>query len=357
MLPLYWTSRLRSRNILVELEPSIRNTYRVNQNINSNDFSFSVNLFDLIVKTGTINTRLPYHPLQKEAFDHKKDIFANVRTEDSDLRLIRIENDKTKRELSEDIGVGMAAIIVDELFGIDWSTISYVTGINGRRPDIACYTVDGRKIVFEAKGSTNKYTRNSLLNYAVLYQKNVIPANINLAVGTFVTTLDEGEQSNVVVRDPPINNEKIDINSKVILKTLHYSRAFNFINQYELSKYFYYMKKRIKNGRDFPEYRDKLALFKKLTTEYKRIRIQNKNCVGTIRTIDKESDTYIFRGVFEDLLTIRGIFDFVGEMEIKPIIKNNYYLKLYPDGICIGLFDSIKTFEKVEIKEKPQWET
>ena len=50
-----------------------------------------------------------------------------------------------------------------------------------------------------------------------------------------------------------------------------------------------------------------------------------------------------YKGIQRDILYLNGLYDFIGIENDINLIDERYFLRVYPDGIIIGIFDNEKT--------------
>lgn len=328
----------KNKDIEVTLDSKLVNsiyTHNLDTLIEENPIRIRINLFKLIMAIGSIKTRR-FNPTSRQKFSDKCDLLESIQ-DSSDFKIIFNEDTEVKKEISEELGIGLSVLIADHFYNLKWSTLGKIPLTRGKsKPDIRCFTSESQEIVIEAKGTISKYTRE-LQKKRSLQQKGQVPADISISS---CSLLKSEAISDVEFIDPPVippNDKKY---TELILKADHYSRIFNFIGQQELSVYFNLMRKRIIHDTDFQEYSEKDKLFNKIKDDYVSISKFEKTFFGSI-----EKDSYgnfIFIGVDQNLISLKGFIEFRDykiDSEMPENGHNLFYIS--SDGVCFAKLTDI----------------
>lgn len=328
-------SILTYKNLEVDIDQALTDEL-VNHNsrfssCGSHIINFS--LFELINSIGIIQTRID-KPSLRSKFDVNSDLFHWL--ENCPEFKIRIaKNDsEVKKRVSEDFGIGLAAVVTNKLFGIKASTLAKISDY-GRRPDFQCRTNLNKFVVVEGKGTSGSSYRVKQIKEA-LDQKSTKTADIRIASCSLLKTTGI---SNTKYNDPPVIPPDDPEYLKRLLMSYHYSQAFNYIGQKDLSKYFSLMAKRIMHDRDFREYETKEELFEEIKREYLKIKLGNYHFFGRLDLLDDEN--YLFSGFDGRLLWLVGFLDFEEYAEDHTFNIVDSIFNVSRDGICLGFVSNL----------------
>ena len=331
------------KRILVTVCPELRARLN-NNNLNFNQegtINFSVRLEDLIYATGTIQTRR-FRPTERQKISDFDDLLEHI-SEETDFRIniSAIQQNfgpDIVGNISEDLGVGLSAVVVDKLFGIDTTTISKITD-NKLRPDYQCFTRDGVHIVVESKGSTSTSYLNSCRSHSIL-QKGAHEADIHVVS---LTCLKENDISNMEVIDPIPRISHIPPDQRRnFLRCIHYSGVFSFIGERRLSNYFSKMAKRLIFGLTTAEQDEKDSLIHKIKKDYRELSFENHSYLGTLVKNSAEKFEYI--GVDTRLLTFPDFFHFEESTQVRFFRFNDSRFFIFRDGIVRGIITEGRNF-------------
>lgn len=136
-----------------------------------------------------------------------------------------------KRKMSEDMGVGLAAIFMNKAFGVEWKSMIQVPvnkRLQSKRPDFQGFNSAQELFLFEAKGTTSPLNVEKQISKG----KEQIKAYSTQAAGKYViASYFSGDvstfPSTTFVIDPPANGTPITNPEKVI--ALHYVRVLTFM--------------------------------------------------------------------------------------------------------------------------------
>lgn len=291
-------------------------------------------LFELISSIGTIQTRID-NPSLRSKFDVNSDLFHWLEhCPEFKIRIAKNDSEAKKR-VSEDFGIGLAAVVTAKLFGIKASTLTKIS-CYGKRPDFQCSTKNLNKfVVVEGKGTFYSATRVKQIKKA-LDQKVSKTADICVASSSLLKT---NSISNMKYKDPSVIPPDDPEYLRRLLMTHHYSQAFNYIGQKDLSKYFSLMAKRIRYDKEFRDYKMKEKLFEEIKRDYLRINLGNYHFLGRLDLLDDEK--YLFSGFDERLLWLAGFLDFEEyEDDLTFKIKDSIF-NVSKDGICLGFVNNL----------------
>lgn len=295
----------------------------------------SFSLFDLISSVGTIQTRIE-KPSLRSKFDVNSDLFAWLEN-GQDFRIkVALNDAEAKKRVSEDFGIGLAAVITDKLFGIKTNTLAKINSY-GKRPDFQCSTSLNKFMVIEGKGTFSSSKRSIQISNALI-QKTTKRADIKIASSSLLKT---NMISNVKYVDPPIIPPDDPEYLKRLLMAYHYSQAFNYIGQKELSRYFSLMAERIMHDREFPEYNTKEKLFEDIKRDYLKISINDFTFLGRLDLLD--DGKYVFSGFDERLLWVAGFLDFEEYDNTLSFSNEENIFNVSKDGICLGLIENLNS--------------
>lgn len=348
MFDYLWTRR-ENKTIFVDIDPLLATSISQYGRVVLADrhrIRVPVNLFRLILAIGTIHTNRLI-PTNRQKFYDKCALLKTLRR-DSNVFMIRRHPDAhIQGEISEDLGLGLAVVIADYFYKLQWSTLAKIR-IAGResKPDIKCFSSSNQALVLEAKGTIDEYTRNSKQRPTALNQKRTAHADIQIAS---CALLKDSSTSEVDFLDPaaiPLNDKKYH---KRLLMADHYTRVFNFIGQKELSNYYNLMRKRIIHDTEFEEYPKKEKLFRKIKKGYIRIKKRGHNFLGNLEKINEKE--FIFVGIDEHLISLQGFLDFQDYNDDYNFEEGKNVFNIMSDGIC---FAKIKdtSFIKEQLLDK-----
>ena len=332
-----------NKEIEVSLDPELVPSISSNNSelvIKDNPIRIKINLFQLIMAIGSIKTRR-FNPTDRQTFSDKCDLLEHIQ-DSSDFKIHFHKDSEIKKDISEDLGIGLSVLIADYFYNIEWSTLAKIPLTSGQsKPDIRCFTSESQEIVIEAKGTIHESTRKKQKAKS-LEQKIKVPADIRISS---CSLLKNEAISDAEFIDPPVippNDKKY---TELLLKVDHYSRIFNFIGQKELSLYFNLMRERIIHDKEFPKYTEKDRLFNKIKNNYVRISKFEKQFLGNVEKAD--SGKFIFIGVDQNLISLKGFIEFKDyKNDVKMSEKSNNLFYISSDGLCFAKLTDISFLQE-----------
>jgi len=279
-----------SKTIEKEVEVDIDTAFSLDLTNHSSIFDcgkcrVSFTMFDLINSIGTIQTRVE-NPSLRMKFDRNSDLWQWLQNSRELKMNIALNDSEAKKKISEDLGIGLAAVITDKLFRINHSTLAKIN-VTGKRPDFQCMTMLDKSIVVEGKGTFNRPTRTKQIKDASA-QKSSKAADIRVTSGSW---LNEDGISDVIYVDPPVIDPDDPEYTKRLLMASHYSQAFNYIGQKELSRYFYLTSQRIMHNKSFREFGEKEGLFERIRDSYLKITLGSRSYLGRLDKLNNVTGT------------------------------------------------------------------
>lgn len=285
-----------------------------------------IRLFKLIYSTATVHTRRQ-SPTWRMKIKEKDDLLEYIDPASPDLILLKSPDPEINTRNSADMGVGVAACVIDHFYKIRWATLSRIVSAKSR-PDFTVHSGGNKSIVVEAKG-TGYLQHHRTQKKKAAKQKWKLQADINLSS----CTLFSNSKSEVVLRDPPAGTINDPKQNYLLQKADHYCRAMNLIGQKELSEYFDLMRKRILYDKDFAEYPIKEDLYRKIKGDYVTVHKNGRTYRGAVKRIAGES--IVFCGVDDDLISLQHFKDFrnYGEDSFQQDGDNTFCS--FRDGVCL----------------------
>jgi len=285
-----------------------------------------IRLFKLIYSTASVHTRR-HSPTWRMKIKEKDDLLEYIDPASPELILLKSPDPEINTRNSADMGVGVAACVVDHFYKIRWSTLSRIVSTKSR-PDFTVHSSSNKSIVVEAKGTRYLHHHRTQKKKAAK-QKSKLQADINLSS----CTLFCDSASKVVLRDPPAISINDPEYNYLLQKADHYCRTMNLIGQKELSVYFDFMRKRILNDKDFKEYPIKEDLYRKIKGDYVTVQKNGRTYRGAVKRI--AGDSLMFCGVDDELISLQGFKDFrnYGEDSFQQDGDNTFCS--FRDGVCL----------------------
>lgn len=349
MLERIWR-RFASKNVRVSIDLALSPTvteHGQNINLRNQPIELPIKLFKLALAIGTVcSERVLPITKRNKIIDSSALIERIILDGNNDFKIIIDHDDDDKQiKISQKIGEGISVVVADNLYKLNWSTLSKIKRKGRqRKPDIRCLSHLDRHLVWEAKGSIRPFNRGDK-NRAV-NQKNSVIAHIRFAS---FTKLEENSITTVEILDPPSLIPDNDNQKKMLFKADHYAKVFNLIGQKELSEYFNLMRKRIVYDINFPEFDDKVELYNKIKKDYIQITKIDKTFLGNIERID--DNEYVFIGIDRNLISLRGFIDFEDYPEETYQEEGENSFIIMRDGICFAQLKNV-TFLQDQLKEK-----
>lgn len=148
-------------------------------------------------------------------------------------------NSDSKRRLSEDLGVALAAFFMVEIFGVTWESISQIpanTKLSKKRPDFQGFTLASQRFLFEAKGTTKLQTVEKTMSKA-LDQVKKYPevADAKIAIVSYLSADERYFPSTSFVVDPPALPEEIKPDAETS-QLLHFEKVLQFAGLSQTAK-------------------------------------------------------------------------------------------------------------------------
>ncbi len=135
-----------------------------------------------------------------------------------------------KRRMSEDIGVGLASLFMVRSFRIKWETIAQIPQnrkLSRYTPDFLCFTNNGERFVFEAKGTTQSDKIENVMNKALTQSKSYSEdAQNKFAIVSYFPSSGKQVPPFTFVADPAISDILLPDQEHALL--LHYIKALEY---------------------------------------------------------------------------------------------------------------------------------
>jgi len=148
-------------------------------------------------------------------------------------------NADSRRRLSEDLGVCMAAYFMVSLFGATWESISQIpanTKLSQKRPDFQGFTSNGQRFLMEAKGTTGLKSVEKFLSKAIEQVKRYPePAAAKIAIVSYLCADKRFFPSMSFVVDPPALPERIQPDL-LTSRQLHFEKVLQFVGLADTAK-------------------------------------------------------------------------------------------------------------------------
>lgn len=142
-------------------------------------------------------------------------------------------NSDSRRRLSEDLGVALAAIFMVEVFGLTWESISQIpqnSNLSKKRPDFQGYSSGSQRYLFEAKGTIKLARVESSLSKAISQVKKYPElAEAKIAIVSYLCADDRFFPSTSFVVDPPAMPENVRPEPETA-RLLHFEKILQFAN-------------------------------------------------------------------------------------------------------------------------------
>ena len=136
-----------------------------------------------------------------------------------------------RRRLSEDLGVGLAAYFMVQMFGLTWDSISQIpqnANISKKRPDFQGYTAANLRFLFETKGTTKMSgVEDALSNALDQVKRYPEPANAKVAVVSYLSADERFFPSTSFVVDPPALPDEVKPDAETS-RLLHFEKVLQY---------------------------------------------------------------------------------------------------------------------------------
>lgn len=140
-------------------------------------------------------------------------------------------NPDSRRRLSEDLGVALAAFFMVEVFGLSWESISQIpqnTKLSKKRPDFQGFTTTSNRFLFEAKGTTKLQTVEKTMSKALTQVKGYPEsAEAKIAIVSYLSADERFFPSTSFVVDPPMLPEEVKPDAETS-RLLHFEKVLQF---------------------------------------------------------------------------------------------------------------------------------
>lgn len=307
-----------------------------------------IRLLDLLIKLGSIRPKRLNATLNASLADFEHLIYDIDDSADLKLKTHDIISQLGSEELgevSELLGLGLSVVVISELFDIQPSTVNLIKGTK-KRPDWKCLLNDGRTLIIESKGSTNKYNSKKQLKEGI-EQKRKEPGDISVVAASL---LNENTTSKMTIIDPPVNKDNNQNNMlRHIYRANHYASVFSFLGEDILSLYFEKMAKRLSCEIREAEMEDKELMYDEFLRNSPSVILEGKEYSGHL--YGPFENSYIFIGVNKALLPYNGFLRFVDSDKEKIVEKRENQYFMFPDGILVvnvGNLDSFREGNSIE---------
>lgn len=140
-------------------------------------------------------------------------------------------NSDSRRRLSEDLGVALAAFFMVEVFGLSWESISQIpqnSKLSKKRPDFQGYAAANQRYLFEAKGTTKLQTVEKTMSKALTQVKGYPEtAEAKIAIVSYLSADERFFPSTSFVVDPPALPEEVKPDAETS-RLLHFEKVLQF---------------------------------------------------------------------------------------------------------------------------------
>jgi hypothetical protein len=148
-------------------------------------------------------------------------------------------NPDIKRRLGEDLGVGLAACFMVNMFGVMWETICQIpqnTKLSAKRPDFEGFASVSERFLFEAKGTTALRSVETFLTKALAQVKGYPEyAAAKIAIVSYLSADERFFPSTSFVVDPPELPQGIEPDYETA-RLLHFEKVLQFVGLSGLAK-------------------------------------------------------------------------------------------------------------------------
>lgn len=267
-------------------------------------------------------------------------------------------NPDSRRRLSEDLGVALAAYFMVEVFGLGWDSISQIpqnSKLSKKRPDFQGYTSTNQRYLFEAKGTTKLPAVEKAMSKAITQVKGYPePAEAKIAIVSYLSGDERYFPSTSFVVDPPMLPEEVKPTPE-ISGLLHFEKVLQFAGLPQTAKEYLSTlshrlreEYRIKEGGKVSYTRERRI--KELEGELREsfaeesqphapqsIRIRDTNYLGKSLPHENSSLTAFF-GVDRDVLNAGVSFQANSlRQEARLDVSENEVTSIFPDGTMFRL--------------------
>ena len=150
-------------------------------------------------------------------------------------------NPDSRRRLSEDLGVALAAFFMVEVFGLTWESISQIpqnSRLSKKRPDFQGFTAANHRYLFEAKGTTKLPTIEKTMSKALSQVKGYPEtAAAKIAIVSYLSADERFFPSTSFVVDPPALPEEVKPDAETS-RRLHFEKVLQFAGLSQTAKHY-----------------------------------------------------------------------------------------------------------------------
>jgi len=136
-----------------------------------------------------------------------------------------------KKRLSEDLGVAISSLLMNQSFNIRWETISQIPQnrkLSKKTPDFLGFDINDERYIYESKGTTQPQNVEIAMTKALEQSKAYPePARGKFAIVSYFPTGDKSMPPFTFIADPPISNIFLPEKDNSIL--LHYTCVLSFV--------------------------------------------------------------------------------------------------------------------------------
>lgn len=136
-----------------------------------------------------------------------------------------------KKRLSEDLGVAISSLLMNQSFDIRWETITQIPQnrkLSKKTPDFLGFNINDERYIYESKGTTLPQNVESAMTKALEQSKSYPETAIGkFAIVSYFPTGDKIIPPFTFIADPPISNIFLPERNNSIL--LHYTYVLRFV--------------------------------------------------------------------------------------------------------------------------------
>jgi hypothetical protein len=136
-----------------------------------------------------------------------------------------------KKRMSEDLGVAISSLFMNQSFQIGWETITQIPQnkkLSKKTPDFLGFNLNGQRYIYESKGTTQPQNVENVMVKALEQSKSYPEtATGKFAIVSYFSTGDKSIPSFTFIADPPISDIFIPERDNSML--LHYTYVLNFV--------------------------------------------------------------------------------------------------------------------------------
>lgn len=267
-------------------------------------------------------------------------------------------NSDSRRRLSEDLSVALAAYFMVEVFDLSWASISQIpqnSKLSKKRPDFQGYSPANVRFLFEAKGTTKLPSVERTMSKALSQVKGYPePAEAKIAIVSYLSGDERFFPSTSFVVDPPALPEEVKPDAATS-SLLHFEKVLQFAGLPQTAKEYvatlsqklreqhrveeggstsYARERRIRKFQD--ELRDSFLEESQPHAPHS-IRFQDTDYFGQTLASEKSSITTFF-GVRRDVLEAGVAFESANLSQVSRLyFSENEITSIFPDGTILRL--------------------